>query len=348
MEEETIGSFIIRYMLSSGNEDIKKICSPLFNDAKKAWNIFPCSNEIFLSYSKIILANTSFANISKNHSLIPLLKITGSPRLEDTFKNYFMTCMGTQRVKHFRQQTVSIGEKLTSSIRYCTYCFEEQLYDKGFSWFKREWQITGMTHCLKHKSKLVIPTCNICNTNNTPIRQIESAIHGKCTYCYARLPTSTYESIFNPVAEWSLRLLNSNLPTFSVNLVRFLVRYSHFKLVGIKESNKTEIAKFFSELFEPSSNTKTPILNSLGRLFTSPRDYEYRMTCLLETQYSFSDDYNPLICLIHPLTLAFSNFDDFKYFLNEITYEMQIDGQFTRMLDLKSDIDDVHIPDLIT
>lgn len=188
MEEETIGSFIVRNMLSSGNVDIKKICSPLFNTRSNEWNVFPCANENFLSQSKILFSKKSFKDIAKNHTLIPLFRLTGSHRIADIYEKYLMTYMGPERTKTFRQDTVSIGEPLTSAIKYCTLCFEEQIHSNGFSWFKREWQIAEMNHCLKHKSKLSHPRCNICGNNTAAIRLIKSALYGECCYCSNKLP----------------------------------------------------------------------------------------------------------------------------------------------------------------
>ncbi|CAH9055545.1 hypothetical protein PSECIP111854_01600 [Pseudoalteromonas sp. CIP111854] len=88
-----------------------------------------------------------------------------------------------------------------TQLRYCPKCFIEQIKNKGVSWFKLDWQCSVV--CTIHNDKLFhVFECrtNCCNKPSNILRDVLSAISGKCCFC-SRNSWEVAQQVF--IGDWN-------------------------------------------------------------------------------------------------------------------------------------------------
>lgn len=137
MPDEWLNGYLERLKFLNGYRSQKNITELLQQELKL---------EKTVSMVEILAAllNQSTENIVWQHTLIPAIRaITDnnpSVRHGDTSKANHLRMLGTRKMVHHP--------------RYCPKCVKEDVGYRGFAYFRRSHQITGIDWCLKHQIKL--------------------------------------------------------------------------------------------------------------------------------------------------------------------------------------------------
>lgn len=325
MKEETLSSFAIRLLHISGTIDISRVSAPLFA-LNGEWKLFPLPNRELVKIYAAALETKSKMSIIRNHTLAPIY------RPVSLYLDRFLKDRLTEHSENVSLANASSGlfdktEVTTAPTRYCPLCFEEQINEFGFTWFKREWQIHRMGGCLEHGCRL-LSRCD-CGKKPVKINEIIALMQGRCTQCESNpwIPRPNDTEI--TFARWLTNFFKVNMKPFSDKLTWFLMWKSHVMLETLDTVPKGT-GYFFSHLYDPYNINYDYKFGTKGTFF--PRTYSQSVTRLFNARSSTSISYT---MLFHPLSLAFPRFKDFVNYVEEISYPSFYPYSTDALIDIK-------------
>lgn len=309
MKEETLSSFAIRSLHVSGSLDIVQISKPLFEKGKSEWILFPKTNEKLAKIYENALKMQSLESVIHNHTLAPIYNPVSS------FKEYILkNSLKNPHPKHaaYRKHLgfFNLIEVVTASIKFCPLCFEEQVIEFGFTWFKREWQIHLMGACLKHGCRL-ISHCN-CGKSPKKVSEVLALMQARCYSCGLNPWTTKINDTKTDFPNWLRNLFDVDLKPFTPTLMRFLILESAKRLEYLNIEN-VSAPRFLARLYDPYN------IDHRDRWRPNYRDgrrcYETQIQGLFLGRTSI-----PYTALFHSLSLAFPEFIDFMTFLRKVSH----------------------------
>ena len=78
-------------------------------------------------------------------------------------------------------------EQVTAEIFYCGLCFENQVKNYGFAWFKRCWQVPAISVCTTHRVFLRTSICGNCSWRMGSYDEFREVLYGVCPNCCSSL-----------------------------------------------------------------------------------------------------------------------------------------------------------------
>lgn len=195
MEGEHLGGFILRRQYFSGKIIDKKFMQDITVMGRGTWRLFPFIDEEYKN-----------KEILKNHTLEDLFRPTS---------DLYRIGSDPGSWNHFTFHTLDF---VSTETAYCPLCFQEQIREYGFPWFRREWLTYRADICVKHCCKLSYMSCSECKYYNLKY-ELLALLQGKCIRCLntVRFEEPVYVSKIPPMILWSNKILESNFPRFLKN-----------------------------------------------------------------------------------------------------------------------------------
>ena len=261
-------------------------------------------------------AEEKMSHILVSNSIIPIFVPTSKPYLPVAFKSQYASGLSEMPSIGSYRNYLNYKDHLFSDIKYCPICFEEQMVEHGFTWFRVEWQFFHANVCLKHKVPLNEIYCKNCGVEKSLNRAIKSVLTGRCIACQNILWGENERDLLKKepsiVQKWFFDLFNSNIPHLSPKLRKYLLLDAYIRSGG------------------SASDDKYKIVNKLWDLVKKmiPKDITVSKRMSLYGLYHILDEYNdgfsPLLFWL-PLASVFLSFDIFKDYLQTITKRFNFD-----------------------
>lgn len=293
MEDEHIGSFWFRQHAIRGNALNHKHLSRVMTYSARYWRLFPWMGSEYETHE-----------VLHNHTLLNMFWPTGIP--------IGAFWVGNGDRKGMSSLSNHFGDYRSISVRYCQICFIEQISDKGFVWFKRQWLIFNSAHCVVHKCSLQTFRCDSCGKVPHIHAGIESFLIGRCSMCKQAFSRSKPKRVqkIPPLTLWLNYVLERNLPHFSHVLInRFM--YHSYSVYRQEEAEHPEWAAGHIYLLY-KEYIKEQVSSSL---IWVPDEYNamYYRDYMERTLRSGSKV--PLIMFWVAMMKTFQNFEEFESFL---------------------------------
>lgn len=287
MEDEHIGSFWLRKYAIKGNPIDPKHLRPIITS--RSWRLFPWLGDEFRT-----------REILQNHTLLNMVRPTSIP---------YDTHVGAI-TRHF-------SDYPSITARYCPLCFIEQVSDKGFVWFKRQWLIYNSAHCLVHRCFLLTFRCDQCGVTPQIHAGIESFLTGRCNKCKSNCQKArpTLVEQIPPLTCWLNEVLKSNFPHFSFQLIRHLFHYSYTVLEKKVPAGREWIAWHIFKLYMEHTYSQAP-----SELIKVPEDSgSYYHQEYAKRNVVWGSDKIPLIMFWVAMIATFERYEEFVSFLNSVS-----------------------------
>lgn len=340
MPDEAIGGFITRYLLISGNAKQKDITQSIFTAVTGQWRIFPHINQNLKRYFKYDFFDGAL--VLTNNTLISLYQTTGHWDFLEIYKELLISKRGSDAYTYFEEEVVSEAETMVVDIKFCPYCFEDQIDTQGFSWFRRDWLVPGISCCTLHNCSLINATQQ---SNDTYKNGFEIAIAVLQTDPREFSSEMTHQKESNPYYEWVLSLLEDSLPPFSPKLRIFLMQQTCIKLGADESWPIPRIADLLAHTFFSEGHPWHSSNNGKQR---EQKETIYKRCIKEALSWSGSGEnfhpYSyviPSTCLLYPLSWAFPDFKEFTIFLEKVSSKKtkySLSGKQVNILDLKKGI----------
>lgn len=332
MQDETLSSFIIRYLVTSGSFNIDKLENLLFTNCNDEWNIFPSPKKEIREIYFQAFEQSDVEQIIKNNTILSIYKPVANLVFEAQIKRLF-SLKNSLNINKIRYNCLHKNEKIKIDIKFCVDCFIDQIRTYGFTWFKRDWLLPGSSYCLTHLSKLTTRRCN-CENKKSILHSI-NLLQGYCSACETDLWSHTTHKEVDNYSAWLKKLMLHGLPHFSNNLRRFLIIEAAVKL-GAKKPlfpyiSTIETAKDLNQIL--SNNGVIDSAFGEDKLFNRFNVISNSIAYKKSTIEPI-----PTFCLFYPLSLAYPNFDNFLYHLKSICltdYQDNFYGEKTKFYDCK-------------
>lgn len=172
---ELLHSYLLRVLKSSGNLNKSSNLQGIVS-TKGNWISYPnVSNEHRHLFSHI--TKKQQLDLVECHTQAHRVKLTSSASaFADLSEQIFCGGNHSARLDRIPIDTYKYKE----SIRYCKYCFGEQLYLYGISWFALEW--LDEKRCSRHLTPLESIGCDKCSKQPL-INKVISTFNGTCIDC---------------------------------------------------------------------------------------------------------------------------------------------------------------------
>lgn len=232
---ELLQSYFFRIKNSSGEGIEQSILDLMIaRDGAISWkNFSPLFLPDVLNKSVIDTA-MSVENILRNHTLASLY----IPTLTEDLYVRMIDCYLTRIDDRNQHVTKVINSMLPvqHEFKFCSDCFCDQIYERGFHWFKVEWCLPRTNYCDVHKKNLKILRCSNCGyTQDRRADVLRYVQKGKCRLCGASIFDShsfdDCESIYRirePDNISDTDLMNKMYPVFDADVKRMLIQHSLF------------------------------------------------------------------------------------------------------------------------
>lgn len=175
---ELLHSFIFRKLLSVNAYSLKKVTRQIVSH-HFYWKSFPKLDKDYQAYFSQYNVQSLY-DLTKLHTKAKFVRAIATPEsLIDVTSSIFYEvkshiCLPKNYINPNQRD---------QEIRYCSYCFKEQIERDGYPWFKLSWLIGH--HCKKHSAKLIKFACN-CNINELDsCSKLISIYRGYCDRCKA-------------------------------------------------------------------------------------------------------------------------------------------------------------------
>jgi len=307
--EETLSSFAVRNLMSSGLIESEQMAKCLFvRDLPNSWNLWPASSPAVQSIFRKKFGTRQFDKILRAHTLLPMYQPLGPDEITASMEKLLLNGRNRHMCRKDGLKTINIGENLESTIRYCPLCFDEQVSQHGFNWFKRDWSIPEVRRCALHQCDLTIAYCPSCE-NQRPLSLTISAMQGYCEKCGNDIRKVTYEHEDSGYATWLIDLLHYELPPLTVDVRKNLLGRAYRKILEIQvyeRSLKSEMAKYFSEEYRINEAEIARGCLFRQRPVITKDEYESRFVTDISSRGSMV-----MRCFAYPLYLAYPKFETF-------------------------------------
>jgi hypothetical protein len=343
MTDETIGGFVTRYLMVSGNAKQKEVSRSIFTAVTGQWRIFPYLDDNLQKFFKHNFFGETSADIVTNNTLVPLYQLSGNSNFSEIYKNLLLLQECNDDYDYFELEVASKSETMTVDIKYCPHCFSEQIRTQGFSWFRRLWLVPGLNFCESHNYRLINLTQQSRDTYKIGIDIAISALEASPQKNRCTKTTLLYKEK-NPYYSWVKNIIRENLPPFSPRLRIFLLQHSCLRLGGDRSWTVSRMADLLSHTYyseeHPWHNSDEQKQDPFKAVI-----YKRCMTDALSWGGKGGNFYphsyvTPSACLLYPLSWVFPNFDDFIVFLEKVSFKKNnstASGKTFLTLDLKND-----------
>jgi len=214
-DEELLQAYASRYIHLRGMSDY--LGTSFHMAASRLNSIDYYSIDYIFYYNILIKDEKNITNLIDQHTLLPLLRPTSSIKLNYELLRY---CSGEERFLH----EIEKGDTVSDFIRVCYDCFNDQIRNYGFSWFKREWAIHGLETCGIHNKKLSWYSCPNCFSGPDPGLSYEKIPIVKCLSCgHDNTNRGSEAAELSKYEDFIVAALTRKYPYFSANLKSFLL-----------------------------------------------------------------------------------------------------------------------------
>lgn len=342
MPNESIGGFVIRYLLLSGNANQKDISRFLFTKVTGQWKVFPYLAEKITKYFNYEFYESDSGHTLMESTLIPLYRITGHWDFLEIYQELLLSKENHYAYNYFQEEAASAAETMTVDIKFCPECFKEQINNEGFAWFKRNWLIPGMSVCECHNCRLINATFeNQSHYKNGLDLAVTLLQTDPNKYNVERLLPEDN----NPYYAWVLNLLERRVPPFSPKLRIFLMQQTCMKLGADESWSSRRMADLLAHTYYSEGH---PWHSSRDGKQNDLKDIIYKR-CIQEALWwsGYGENFHPytyvvpFACLLYPLSWAFPDFEDFIKFLEKVSCKKtnySLSGKPITILNLKNSI----------
>lgn len=343
MPNESIGGFVIRYLLLSGNANQKDVSRFLFTKVTGQWRVFPHIDENIKKYFNYEFYENDSGDVLLDSTLIPLYRITGHWDFLGIYQKLLLSKKGQDAYTYFQEEAASTAETMVVDIKFCPTCFKEQIRSEGFAWFKRNWLIPGMNACERHY-------CRLLNATLENQDQYKNGLDLAVTVLQADPSKYHVERLRpedrNPYYEWVINVLERGLPPFSPKLRIFLMQQTCMKLGADETWSSRRMADLLAHTYYSEGH---PWQCSGDGKQDELKDSIYKR-CFQEALWwsGYGENFHPhthiipFVCLLYPLSWVFPDFEDFIQFLERVSCKKthySLSGKSIPILDLKSSIE---------
>ncbi len=237
--------------------------------------------------------NISVVEALNKHSLFPLVLPTATIET-----SYHLQCIIDGDLAYMH--SLHKWDYAACDLKVCFKCMNDQCYEHGYSWIKREWLIHGMDHCGVHNVSLSEYTCRNCY-RGLDVKKLEDETPvTKCRNC----------------GHDHVNESNSDISLYETFIIKVLERcYPYFS--GPLKSN---LLKEASRRMVPLDMYDT-IIQEMKKKWFYHTDHEYSIYRYFDGEH----DYIPYEVFWRIISSAFESFDDFDQFVTDNSVYREIE-----------------------